>query len=58
MAGGLAVSTFFTLWVVPLAYTLLEDLWTILVRLVRRVFERGPLADGPVDRILVPEAKR
>jgi multidrug efflux pump subunit AcrB len=26
VAGGLAVSTFFTLWVVPLAYTLLDDL--------------------------------
>jgi len=26
VAGGLAVCTFFTLWVVPLAYTLLDDL--------------------------------
>jgi len=26
VAGGLLVSTFFTLWVVPLAYTLLDDL--------------------------------
>jgi multidrug efflux pump subunit AcrB len=26
VAGGLAVSTFFTLWVVPLAYTLFDDL--------------------------------
>jgi len=26
VAGGLAFSTFFTLWVVPLAYTLMDDL--------------------------------
>jgi HAE1 family hydrophobic/amphiphilic exporter-1 len=26
VAGGLAASTFFTLWVVPLAYTLIDDL--------------------------------
>jgi hypothetical protein len=26
VAGGLAISTFFTLWVVPVAYTLLDDL--------------------------------
>jgi HAE1 family hydrophobic/amphiphilic exporter-1 len=26
VAGGLAISTFFTLWVVPLAYTLFDDL--------------------------------
>ena len=26
MIGGLLASTFFTLWVVPLAYTLLDDL--------------------------------
>ena len=27
VAGGLALSTFFTLWVVPLAYTIVLDLW-------------------------------
>ena len=32
VAGGLAVSTFFTLWVVPLAYTVFDDLWTAFVR--------------------------
>jgi HAE1 family hydrophobic/amphiphilic exporter-1 len=26
VAGGMALSTLFTLWVVPLAYTLLDDL--------------------------------
>jgi HAE1 family hydrophobic/amphiphilic exporter-1 len=31
VAGGLAVSTLFTLWVVPLAYTLLDDVWQALV---------------------------
>ena len=30
VAGGLIVSTFFTLWVVPLAYTLLDDLSVVL----------------------------
>jgi HAE1 family hydrophobic/amphiphilic exporter-1 len=31
VAGGLTSATFFTLWVVPLAYTLLDDLWICLV---------------------------
>jgi len=31
VAGGLTSATFFTLWVVPLAYTLLDDLWSCLV---------------------------
>ncbi len=30
VAGGLAISTFFTLWVVPLAFTLLDDLGRVL----------------------------
>ena len=30
VAGGLAASTFFTLWVVPLAYTVIDDLTEIL----------------------------
>ena len=30
VAGGLAISTFFTLWVVPLAYTVFDDLATAL----------------------------
>jgi HAE1 family hydrophobic/amphiphilic exporter-1 len=30
VAGGLFASTFFTLWVVPLAYTLIDDGWRIL----------------------------
>ncbi|MEM7305999.1 MAG: efflux RND transporter permease subunit [Planctomycetota bacterium] len=47
VAGGLVTSTFFTLWVVPLAYTVLDDLgramagyvrwWGTLSRRVRRV---------------------
>ncbi|MCB9903626.1 MAG: efflux RND transporter permease subunit [Planctomycetes bacterium] len=32
VAGGLAFSTFFTLWVVPLAYTLMDDLGHALAR--------------------------
>jgi len=31
VAGGLTSATFFTLWIVPLAYTLLDDLWECLV---------------------------
>jgi len=31
VAGGLTSATFFTLWVVPLAYTLFDDLWSVLV---------------------------
>ena len=38
VAGGLAISTFFTLWVVPLAYTLLDDLSTALIGRVRWAF--------------------
>lgn len=32
VAGGLALSTFFTLWVVPLAYTLMDDMGIALAR--------------------------
>ena len=32
VAGGLMCSTFFTLWAVPLGYTILDDLWAVLVR--------------------------
>ena len=35
VAGGLTFSTFFTLWVVPLAYTLFDDLARVLVARVR-----------------------
>jgi HAE1 family hydrophobic/amphiphilic exporter-1 len=35
VAGGLTVSTFFTLWIVPLAYSVMEDLSGILRSLVR-----------------------
>ena len=31
VAGGLVASTFFTLWVVPLAYTLLDDLARVVI---------------------------
>ena len=37
VAGGLTVSTFFTLWIVPLAYSLMEDLSLVQKRLWRRV---------------------
>ncbi len=32
VAGGLICSTFFTLWVVPLAYTVLDDFWSVFLR--------------------------
>jgi multidrug efflux pump subunit AcrB len=43
VAGGLAVSTFFTLWVVPLAYTLMEDLGDRLGWLSKRTVTRGSI---------------
>ncbi|KAA3607119.1 MAG: AcrB/AcrD/AcrF family protein [Planctomycetota bacterium] len=43
VSGGLAITTFFTLWVVPLLYTLLEDLGNILSREVgQRLLGRYP----------------
>jgi len=56
VAGGLALSTFFTLWVVPLAYTIVLDLWealrghaaagsgVVLARLARRAPGSGARA--------------
>ncbi len=35
VAGGLAFTTVFTLWVVPLAYSLLDDLGIVLMRFAR-----------------------
>ena len=46
VAGGLSVSTFFTLWVVPLAYTVMDDLAGKIGWLLRRVLNRGPLEAG------------
>ncbi|MDP6763445.1 MAG: efflux RND transporter permease subunit [Planctomycetota bacterium] len=40
VAGGLAISTFFTLWVVPLAFTLLDDLGLVLAERGRRAVAR------------------
>jgi len=41
VAGGLAVCTFFTLWVVPLAYTVIDDLTQDMVRAMRGALGRG-----------------
>ena len=38
--GGLLASTFFTLWVVPLAYTVLDDLGTAVRAAVARGLRR------------------
>jgi hypothetical protein len=35
VAGGLVCSTFFTLWVVPLAYTVLDDMGGLLAARLR-----------------------
>ncbi|HKE00098.1 MAG TPA: efflux RND transporter permease subunit, partial [Planctomycetota bacterium] len=40
VCGGLAASTFFTLWVVPLSYTFFDDLSTVFGRAVRTAFSR------------------
>jgi HAE1 family hydrophobic/amphiphilic exporter-1 len=41
VAGGLAFSTFFTLWVVPLAYTVIDDFALELVRFGRWALRRS-----------------
>ena len=46
VAGGLAICTFFTLWVVPLAYTVIDDLALILSWLGRRSFARKAARTG------------
>lgn len=46
VAGGLAVCTFFTLWVVPLSYTLIDDLSHRISWILRRAFA----GSGPAGR--------
>ena len=41
VAGGLSAATLFTLWVVPLAYTLLDDLGRATRRMVRDILGSG-----------------
>jgi HAE1 family hydrophobic/amphiphilic exporter-1 len=43
VAGGLTVCTFFTLWVVPLAYTVIDDVTRDVARAVRHAFGRRDL---------------
>ncbi|MCP3916759.1 MAG: efflux RND transporter permease subunit [bacterium] len=45
VAGGLTISTFFTLWIVPLAYTLIDDASRSLSWLLRRTLHWGPLPE-------------
>ncbi|MEZ6021187.1 MAG: efflux RND transporter permease subunit [Planctomycetota bacterium] len=55
VAGGLTVSTFFTLWVVPLAYTLLDDLRSAGLRTMRQAFGRVVSAGAaPANRFRKP----
>ncbi len=58
VAGGLAFSTFFTLWVVPLTYTLLEDFRLYLFHTMRLSFlgskhSGNPAKGGPPPRRLI-----
>jgi len=55
VAGGLAVSTFFTLWIVPLAYTVFDDLgrglrwtlWRAWIQPRKRALEAGAEPSPP-----------
>ncbi len=61
VAGGLTISTIFTLWIVPLAYTVMDDLTHKAKWLGRRVMCLGPLdesgsgAGAPSASAAVPE---
>ncbi len=46
VAGGLTVSTFFTLWVIPLVYTWMDDLATLSAREFSRAFRPRPVPTG------------
>jgi len=50
VAGGLTASTFFTLWVVPLAYTLLDDLSTALRARTRWALRPAKVALAQAER--------
>ncbi len=47
VAGGLSASTFFTLWVVPLAYTVVDDLSVAIRTQVAWAVRRGERAVAP-----------
>ena len=49
MMGGLLVSTFMTLLLVPICYTLLDDLRTFLKRVLRAAFFRRAVSEQPAD---------
>lgn len=49
MMGGLLVSTFMTLLLVPICYTLLDDLRTYLKVVVRAAFFRRTVSEQPAD---------
>lgn len=57
VAGGLAVCTFFTLWVVPLSYTLIDDFARRLVWTVRRAIGFSERLD-PVDGAAAPRGSK
>lgn len=46
VAGGLTVSTFFTLWVIPLVYTWMDDLSTLSAREFSRAFRPRTVPSG------------
>ena len=49
LMGGLLVSTLLTLLLVPMCYTLLDDLRTFLKRIVRAAFFRRAVSEQPAD---------
>jgi len=49
VAGGLAFATVFTLWVVPLSYTVIDDMGRGMLWLMRRSLHAGPLAKESVE---------
>ncbi|MCB9883739.1 MAG: efflux RND transporter permease subunit [Planctomycetes bacterium] len=62
--GGLATATLFTLWVVPLLYTLIEDftstVWRAILRFVHRQGSRDETADvqletSPIVGVVEPD---
>ncbi|MSR61123.1 MAG: efflux RND transporter permease subunit [Planctomycetes bacterium] len=56
VAGGLTSATFFTLWVVPLAYTLLDDLWACLMTRLGWWLRRPAPAAQPEPSAPTPQA--
>jgi hypothetical protein len=55
VAGGLALSTICTLWVVPLAYTVMDDLATVIGLRTRWALRPARRASEPMPAPIVGE---